>query len=586
VKKVPVSSSGLPRAFLASALPAVALGVGTLALVLPSGLDARQATIVLFVCVIAAGYLGAGLWIVARQRATRLGLLTVAIGCALFFTCWLFSSTPIVYTLGLMFGLLWLPIIGHLVLAFPSGHLRRPVERALAGFSYAVAIVLQPLPWLFWEGDWKPVCDDCPRNLALVEPNRDLAHALIWLYLTVGAAGGAATLIYLIRVRWWHAPARERYAVTPVVAVGTAMFVFLAAAGIAVAVGLSALAQGLDFGYFTALAALPFALLASLQRRRAARSEAIGQLAERLGSVVGPDELRDALAEAFGDPTLEIAYWVGERDAFVDGRGREIDLGSRARTEIRHGERLLAAIAHDPSIHEDGGLGPVARAALALALERERLAVALRANVRELRESRARIVQAGDDARRRIERDLHDGAQQRLVSLLLNVQLARRAAAADDAAPIWDGLEHELADALSELRALASGILPPALSDQGLEAAVEDLAGRSAVDVTIAEVPRGRLPERVEIAAYFVIAEALANVAKHSNATGATVSVTATEGRLCVEVSDDGIGGAAPERGSGLRGLTDRVEALDGHLSVASSPATGTTLRAEIPCAW
>jgi signal transduction histidine kinase len=576
-------TSDLPRAFVASAPPAIALGLGTLVLVLPSGLDARQVTIVLFVCVIGSGYLGAGLWIVARRRATRLGLLTVAIGCGLFFTCWIFSSTPIAYTLGQMFGLLWLPIVVHLVLAFPSGHLRRPAERALAGFSYGVAIALQPLPWLFWQGDWKPICDDCPRNLALVEPNRDLAHALIWIYLIAAATGGAATLIYLIRVRWWRAPPRERYAVGPVMAVSSAMYVLLAAAGIAAVAGLSALAQGLDFGYFTALAALPFALLASLQRRRAARSEAVGRLAERLGSVVGPDELRDALADALGDPTLEIAYWVAEREAFVDGRGREIDLEGRARTEIRHDERLLAAIVHDPSIHEDGGLGPAARAALALALERERLAVALRANVRELRESRARIVQAGDAARRRIERDLHDGAQQRLVSLLLNVQLARREVG--DAAPIWDGLEHELADALSELRALASGILPPALSDHGLEAAVEDLAGRSAVDVTIAEVPHGRLPERVEVAAYFVIAEALANVAKHAHATAATVSVTSSGDRVCVTVSDDGVGGAAPERGSGLRGLTDRVEALDGHLSVESSPGIGTTLRAEMPCA-
>jgi signal transduction histidine kinase len=552
---------------------------------LTSGLDAREATVVAFVLAIAWGYVGAGLWIVARGRATRVGLLTVAVGCGLFVACWIFSSALLPYTVGLLFGILWTAPLTHLVLGFPSGRLRRPVERWLVRASYFAGLVLQPLPWLVWDGSFPALCEDCPRDLALIAPHRALAHVLLDVYIAVGVCLAVATLACFMWTRWWRADAATRHAMMPPVLVGGALVGLMAVAAAAVVLEQPALAQGLAFGYFGALAALPFAFLAALQRQRTARAEAVGRLAQRLGSVVGPDALREALADALADPSLDVAYWVAEREAYVDGRGRALERDGRAWTEIRHERRLLAAIVHDPSVDDESGLVSAAGAALALALERERLAAALRANVRELRASRARIVKAGDEARRRIERDLHDGAQQRLVSLLLNVQLARREAPAGDAAPIWDGLEHELANALSELRALASGILPPALSDHGLEAAVEDLASRSVVDVTIAEIPRGRLPERIEIASYFIIAEGLANVAKHAHATAATISVTAADGRVCVVVSDDGVGGATPENGSGLRGLTDRVEALDGRLSVVSLPGTGTTLRVEMPCA-
>jgi signal transduction histidine kinase len=222
-------------------------------------------------------------------------------------------------------------------------------------------------------------------------------------------------------------------------------------------------------------------------------------------------------------------------------------------------------------------------AAIALALARERLAAALRANIEELRASRARIVQAGDEARRRLERDLHDGAQQRLVSLLLNLRLERRNAGPQASALLWDGVEQQVVDALVELRSLAAGILPPALSDLGLEAAVQELAGRLPLTVRIEQFHRDRLPERVEVAAYFVIAEALTNVAKHAHATTASVRVEVADGLVCVEVDDDGTGGACLDGGSGLRGLADRAEALDGRLTVTSAVDAGTIVRAELP---
>jgi signal transduction histidine kinase len=349
------------------------------------------------------------------------------------------------------------------------------------------------------------------------------------------------------------------------------------------------LARGFALANSVAFATVPFTLLAALLRSRTYRAEVVGQLVERLGQVLGPDAVRDALAQALDDPSLEIAYWVPEREGYVDGSGRTVAHGGqvngRVWTEIARDDRPLAAIIHDPELSEEPGLVSATGAAVALALERERLAAALHSHVHEVRASRARIVQAGDEARRGIERDLHDGAQQRLVSLLLNVKLARRGVNVGQGAGLLDDVEHELGQALVELRALASGILPPALSDHGLEAAVQELAGRSPVKVAIAGLPDQRLPPAVEVAAYFVIAEALANVAKHARATAATVRVGALDGRVCVEVSDDGIGGASTAGGSGLRGLTDRVDALDGRLMVTSSPGEGTIVRAELPCA-
>jgi PAS domain S-box-containing protein len=208
-----------------------------------------------------------------------------------------------------------------------------------------------------------------------------------------------------------------------------------------------------------------------------------------------------------------------------------------------------------------------------------------RARTEELRASRVRIVEAADAARRRIERDLHDGAQQRLVAMGLQVRVAQKRVAKDPgaAAEFLEALGRELAETSAELRELARGIHPAVLTERGLAAAVDALAGRSAVPVEVVDVPRERLPEAVEATAYFTIAEALTNVAKYAEAALASVRVTRANGRLVVEVTDDGVGGAAAAKGSGLAGLSDRLGALDGTLSVTSPPGEGTTVRAVIP---
>ena len=221
-----------------------------------------------------------------------------------------------------------------------------------------------------------------------------------------------------------------------------------------------------------------------------------------------------------------------------------------------------------------------------LQLENVRLDAALRARVEELRASRARIVQASDTARRRLERDLHDGAQQRLVALALDLKLARGKLEKDPAAAaeLLDASIEELAEATSELRELARGIHPALLTDRGLGPALEAIANRAPIPVEVTPIPEMRLPGPVESAAYFVVAEALTNVSKYANATHAEVTVTRSNGKVVVEIRDDGVGGADPAAGSGLSGLADRVAALDGELAVESPAGGGTVVRAEVPC--
>ena len=248
--------------------------------------------------------------------------------------------------------------------------------------------------------------------------------------------------------------------------------------------------------------------------------------------------------------------------------------------------RRVAALVHDASLLDAPELLRAVTSAAGLALENERLHAELRAYVDDLRESRARIVEAGDAERRRLERNLHDGAQQRLVVMSLHLRLIESKLETDPegAAPLVVQVREELTEALEELRELARGIHPAILSDRGLRPALEAVAARSPVPVTLS-TPDERLPAPVEAAIYYVVSEALTNVAKYAQASSVTVEVARADGRAVLAIADDGIGGADLNRGSGLRGLADRVAALDGSLHVDSAPSGGTRIYADIPCA-
>jgi signal transduction histidine kinase len=325
-----------------------------------------------------------------------------------------------------------------------------------------------------------------------------------------------------------------------------------------------------------------------LFRARAIQSGAVGELIARLGEAPRQGGLRDELARALGDPSLDLVYWLPDDERFVDARGRRVELpgpgSGRGVTRVEREGGCVAAIVHDALIL-DRQLDAIGAAA-SLALANERLDAQLRAKVEELRASRSRMLRIGLEERRRLERDLHDGAQQRLVSMALNLRLARDRLRNDPASAerLLDGASGELEAALEELRELARGIHPAVLTDRGLDTALETLARRAPVPVELGALPRERLPEAIELAAYFVVAEALTNVAKYAEASHATVSVERQNGRLLVEVADDGVGGADPEQGTGLRGLADRLAGIEGRLEVDSEPGSGTTVRARIPC--
>jgi signal transduction histidine kinase len=303
--------------------------------------------------------------------------------------------------------------------------------------------------------------------------------------------------------------------------------------------------------------------------------------------VVPGAPVRELLAESLGDRSVNIAYYLPDREVFVDEVGRPVELpdpaSGRAWTAVERDGRPVAAIVHDAALDTSRELVTAAAAASSMAIDNERLKADLRARLEELRESRLRIVAATDQARRRIERDLHDGAQQQLVALALELRLLKARVNDPDAGPLIDQLSERLQSALEELRELARGIHPSILSDRGVGPAIASLADRSSVPVEYAVEVDERLPAPVEAAAYFLVAEALTNVAKYARATLVTVDVRREDGNLVVQVADDGVGGVDLGAGSGLRGLADRVAAVDGTLSIESPVGGGTRLLARIP---
>lgn len=303
-----------------------------------------------------------------------------------------------------------------------------------------------------------------------------------------------------------------------------------------------------------------------------------------------PEQAQAGLRRAVSDPTLLLLLWDPERVAYVDVHGRPSrppsDSGGRITTYVGYDDRPLAALVHDVSVLDAPDLLDAVVGAARIGLAKDRLQAELEAKIEELHASRARLVEAGDAERRRLERDLHDGAQQRLVTLALTLRLAETRVRSDPEAALTllARAREELTVALDELRELARGIHPAVLTEHGVAAAVRGVAARSPLPVELSLELDGRLPEPVEVAAYYLVSEALTNAIKHAHASAIDVSLRSADGTAIVEVRDDGEGGA-DDRGSGLRGLADRVEALGGRLEVESRAGCGTTVRAEIPTA-
>jgi signal transduction histidine kinase len=573
----------MTRRTLALAAAALLCGVGDVLLILGSDHFADPVVWAVFGPLVGWSFVGTGLYAWRRRPESRFGLLMVLVGFAWFLGPLYAADSPLVFTLGIVLGALWGPIFGHVLLSFPTGRLATRARRRVVAASY-VLIPLGPVPALLVSDADQVITDcegRCPHNVLLIGRDEGLGEAALALgsALTLGLCLVAVGI--LVR-QWRTATAPERRSLVPLFVSGGVTLGLIAAYAVSQFDALLWMA-------FAAFAATPFAFLAGLARADVSGSRGVRMLLAELGDMPERADLRDGLARALGDPALELAFWMPELNRYVDAGGSTAELPAeddarRTVTEIDHHGERVAAIVHDRA--QDTETVRAAGAATALMLENQRLDAELRARLVELRASRARLVAAADGERRRLERNLHDGAQSRLVALALNLRLARMGAIdGSDTAALLDASIDELGQSLKELRDLARGIHPAVLSERGLEPAVRALAARAAVPVEIVGQAAGRLPAAVETAAYFVVSEALTNVSKYARAAHATVRVERVDGQLLVEVSDDGVGGARPTEGSGLRGLSDRVAALSGSLEVSSPPGHGTCLRAHLPCA-
>jgi signal transduction histidine kinase len=529
-----------------------------------------------------AVWIATGLIAWHRRPANRVGFLMTAVGFT-YLAGELYWNASLPYLVFDLVGALEIPVTVHLFLAFPSGRLETSLERRLVAFVYGGWLVLAPLSVLVSDPR-DDGCPECPGNPFRAIESDTVATA--FQATTDVLVMGVFVLTAVLLVRKLRAASRAtRRALGPVLLTCAVAILFFLPAGIVDAMGGTVEGTVYEVGG-TLFLAIPIAFLVGLLRTRLQRTR-VADLVVELRSLSRPDEVRDAISRALGDPSLELAFWLPMDGRYVDPRGNPVDVTARegrAVAVLEHDGERVAALVHDPALLDEPELLEAVGAAATLALENARLQAELSAQLAEVRASRARIVEAGDAERRRLERDLHDGAQQRLLGIRLALQLARgRLGDQREVEELLAEADAEVVGALDELRTLARGIHPPILTDEGLGPALAALVRRAPVPVTL-DVASERLPERVEATAYFVASEALANVAKHARASQATVAIARMNGRVAIEVADDGVGGADAD-GAGLRGLRDRVEALDGRLEVESPVEGGTRVTAAIPCA-
>ena len=493
-------------------------------------------------------FIGCGLVASARRPASRTGLLMAATGFTWFVGNFAQVGVAAVAWVAAHMVYLYRGPLVQLVLTYPSGRPSSRLVRGAVAVGYTVAVIT-------------PVW-------------RSASAAILLAGLLLGVCGREFVRA-VGRQRRARRVALQAAAGLSVVLAGTAAARLLLPPGDVSGPSLLV--------YQVALCVLAGGLLAGLLV--APWQTDVADLVVELGEARS-DTLGGELSRALGDPSLEIGYWLADRAVFVDAEGRVLALpavgSGRSVTIVEREGQPVAVLVHDPAVLEDPGLLEAVTSAARLAASNARLRAEVQARVVELAASRRRILEARDEERRRLERRLHQGAEARLGELAGTLRRGRRSASHERTRQQIARAEDQLIRTLEELRRLAHGLHPRILSEHGLQGALATLAKDLALPVEI-KVRGSQLPEQVAVVAYFVCAEALTNVAKHAAAAHVTVAVTAGDGRVRVEIVDDGVGGADPARGSGLRGLADRVETFGGTLQVESVPGHGTRLAAEIP---
>jgi signal transduction histidine kinase len=542
-----------------------------------SGLTATL-TIVAGLALVAAGLLTS-----FSHLAARIGDLAVLAGLVWFAPVWVGwdKGPPLVRSLAMLAAGFTFPLLLHLVLAYPSGRPHGAAARVLVAAVYLEAVLAALGQALFRKPFFDPNCwANCTDNDFLVRSLPGLARGIEvadrWF-----TAAAAVALVAVCAWRLLRDSGPARRALLPVAMPAILLAVTIIAHTIALQRTPFEQPSDPTFGAIFLTGCVAVLLLAAglvwAAVRTRVQRRAVAQIASSLGQAPPPGSLQVALAQAVGDPDLQIAYWLPDSQRHVDANGRPVAQpvagpGRAATTLVRDGRRI-AVVAHTAALPDlERELG----AAVRLALENERLQAEALAQLDQLRTSRVRIVETGDAERRQLERDLHDGAQQRLLALSYDLRLARTQAETDGDAPTGSRLTEATGQAqaaLDELRELAHGIYPAILTEAGLAAALATVADAAPLPVEIRDAAQGRYPAAVETATYLLVTEALQDAAVR-DASHAVVSVARDGGRLVVTVQDDGT-----DRTSSMVQLADRVGALDGRLAVEP-----TRLRAELPC--
>ena len=541
-----------------------------------------------------------GIYAWHRGPDERFGRLLVGMGYAWFLTTLSESDDEVLYSIGRISG--WVVEVGivWLILSFPTGRLTSRVDRGLVLASAVLVGALYLPSALLTEGFPVPstftsCTEACPDNAFIV-----LGSEPGWIDSLLLPVRGALTILLFIGVTVrlvWRIRSTSwlmRRTLSPVLFVAGARLAIMAAAlGARGANPDSPAAEALSWAAALAVPGLAVGCFVGLLQGRLYVADALEELGLRVRSNLTRDQVRDALGDALHDPSLELAFWVnGGRDRWVDASGRDLEppaLGSgRCLAEIREGDRLVAGLVYDAALDEQRAFVEAVAAYALIALENRRLAVKVEASLREVRESRARIVASADAERRRIERDLHDGAQQRLVALGIRLALAEEVVAEDPDAGRrrLHELGEEVAATLEEIRGLAHGVYPALLSDRGLAEALDAAAMRLPIPATVDRDGVGRYPHEVESVVYFCCMEAMQNALKHAHDAHRLRIVLAEDDGLRFEVKDDGEGFNGDTRmGAGLTNMRDRVAAVGGELDIHSEPGEGTVVSGRIPLA-
>ena len=563
-----------------------AVGLGVLAACVPGLSGWTGQTLVSLANWLVAVAFAATAALLAEEPSQR-GNARLFVGMAVLWGPGLLVLVPLVGPfLGWLFGQMAFPLALLVLLRYPQPRLQCRTEKTFIAVAAGWVICGQLLSWVVSRPAWQSwlylLADSGWPSL---DPSREAYIVVNWVY-SLGALILTAAFSVLVIGRLRRARTVDRRILTPVVA---ASMGFSVTVGIIVVASLAGVPTATLNQVLTIQAVMmllvPGAFLVAAIRGRLARA-AVADLVLGLTGPATADVVRDGLREALQDPTLDVLYWVAEAQGYVDSAGRADDpLAARGRlvVPVQTADEPLAVIVADPSLEGHRRLVDAAVTAAAMALENARLQASVRAQMEQLRASRSRIAEAGLSARRRLERDLHDGAQQRLLALKLHLASAQNHVTEYGALAAIEYARAELNQTLQELRDLAHGIHPPALTQAGLAAALEGVAERFPLPVQV-DAPRSRCNPDAEATAYFLVCEALANTVKHSGATRAHVHVEQVGGELTVKVTDDGRGGAGLQAGGGLEGMHDRVAALAGALTVTSPPGGGTRIEARIPC--